>query len=365
MRSIDCGAVTLSLAQRTTLGVGGPARRHLQVSASTAAVALAELDEPVLVLGGGSNLLVADAGFPGTVLELVPADDSPGVRRAGDLLHVDAAMEWDDLVAWACAADLAGLECLSGIPGRVGAAPMQNIGAYGQEVGERLVSVDTVEIATGTPRTFVAADCALGYRTSRFKHAEKDRWLVTGVTLRLVPGGAPTLRYAELVRRAEEHGVTSLSAVRDLVIGIRRSKSMVVDPTDANSRSAGSFFTNPIVAEPVAEDVRRRARARGVDGPVPSWPADGGTKLAAAWLIERAGFSRGWGDGPARLSEKHTLAIVNRGDATAADVTALAATVRRGVRDAFGVTLVPEPVFVGFDAGPDPSDVLDAAEAAL
>lgn len=354
--------MTLSLATRTTLGVGGPARRHTRVTAQEAPGVLADARdaaEPVLVLGGGSNMLVADAGFPGVALELV-ASERPPIRRDGDLVHVDAHLEWDALVAWACADDLAGIECLSGIPGRVGAAPMQNIGAYGQEIGERLVSVDALEIATGAVHTVAAADCALGYRTSRFKHAEKDRWLVTGVTLRLAPGGPPTLRYAELVRQAEEHGATSLSAVRDLVLAIRARKSMVLDPSDPDARSAGSFFTNPIVPESVADDVRARAA-----GPVPSWPTETGTKLAAAWLIERSGFTRGWGDGPAGLSTKHTLAVVNRGGATAADVTKVAATVRRGVRDAFGITLVPEPVFVGFAEGSDPSAVLDAAEAAL
>ena len=331
--------------------------------------ALAEADAEgltPLVLGGGSNLVVADRGYPGLVLKL----DARGRRVTPDRDHVqvrvEAGHDWDELVAWAVAEDLAGIECLSGIPGRVGAAPMQNIGAYGQEVAGSLVEVEAVELTSGATHTFPADACELGYRTSRFKHRERGRWIVTAVTLRLQRGGSPVLRYAELVRRSAELGPTpTLQQVRALVLAIRRSKSMVLDPADPDARSAGSFFTNPIVDDATADEVRARAARRGITSDVPAWSMPTGTKLAAAWLIERAGFGKGWGDGPAGLSTKHTLAIVNRGGATAADVLRVAATVRRGVRDAFGVTLVPEPVFVGFDAGPDPTSVLDEAERTL
>lgn len=324
-----------------------------------------EADLGLLLVGGGSNMLVADAGFPGLAVSL--RDDGLETQSEGDQVQVraGAGMEWDALVSWATQQDLAGIECLSGIPGRVGAAPMQNIGAYGQEIGESLVAVHAVDRITGETHRIPAQECELGYRTSRFKHREANRWIVTSVTLALTRGGAPALRYAELTRAARELPELTLPAVRELVLRIRARKSMVLDPSDPDARSAGSFFTNPIVSEAVAEDVRALARARGVDAEVPSWPGPNGSKLAAGWLIERAGFARGWGEGPAGLSSKHTLAIVNRGGATAANVVDVAATVRRGVRDAFGIILIPEPVFVGFEAGPDPSAVLDAAESDL
>jgi UDP-N-acetylmuramate dehydrogenase len=355
------------LAPRTTLQVGGAARRFAHASEADLVPLLDQartLSLPAVVLGGGSNLLVADRGIEALVIEL--ADGPRHVQADGEavLVTAPAGASWDELVQWSTCLGFAGIECLSGIPGKVGAAPMQNIGAYGQEVAESLVSVRAVSVDSGARRTFLAAECGLGYRTSRFKHADAGAWIVTAVTLRLLRGAPPSLRYAELARRAaDELGPTpSLAQVRDLVLAIRASKSMVLDPTDPNARSAGSFFTNPVVPPAVAADVRAAAAARGGAGPVPSWDTPHGVKLAAGWLIEQAGFARGWGVGPAGLSERHALAIVNRGGATAADIIRVAATVRRGVRDAFGVTLVPEPVFAGFPAGPDPTLVLDAAE---
>ncbi|MCO4770233.1 MAG: UDP-N-acetylmuramate dehydrogenase [Deltaproteobacteria bacterium] len=358
------------LAPRTTLGVGGRARRLTRAALDglpALVLDAARRGEPLLVLGGGSNLLIADAGHCGLAIELTARGRTTQDEGEHVLVRAEAGHDWDDLVAWACREDLAGIECLSGIPGRVGAAPMQNIGAYGQEVGESLVSVEALHTETGERRLFSVADCELGYRTSRFKHREAGRWLVTAVTLRLLRHGAPALRYAELTRRAHDElgGSPSLGQVRALVLAIRRAKSMVLDPEDADARSAGSFFTNPVVDEAAVDAVRAAARARGIDGPVPAWPTAKGIKLAAGWLIDRAGYPPGWGDGPAGLSSKHALAIVNRGGATARDVVGVATRVRRGVRDAFGVHLIPEPVFVGFEAGPDPSAVLDAAEQDL
>lgn len=345
--------MTTLLSARTTLRIGGPARAHATFDSADSLRPHLEAGGPVLLLGGGSNLVVADAGFPGTVLESTDASIVEEPDGDGVLWRVGAAHDWDALVRTAVERGLAGLECLSGIPGRVGAAPIQNIGAYGQEVVETVEAVEALEVATGRVERIPRDACAFGYRTSRFKHAEAGRWVVLAVWFRLRPG-PPTLRYAELARRAEEEGAASLAAVRDLVLSIRRGKSMVLDPSDPDARSAGSFFTNPVLP-----DISQVEAAS--DGPVPQWPVDGGTKLAAAWLIERAGFHRGWGDGPAGLSSKHTLAIVNRGGATAADVLDVAMRVRRGVRDRFGVTLVPEPVFVGFHSD-DPTLVLDAVE---
>ncbi len=351
----------------TTLGVGGPARgfaRARDLSELRACLERADTEGmPVLILGGGSNLVVADRGVGAHAIQYT--DDRIDIDATGRI-KIGAGHEWDGLVAWAVDRELAGIECLSGIPGRVGAAPIQNIGAYGQEVAEVISAVEALDRDTGDVRRFAPQECRFGYRTSRFKHGEADRWIVTAIELDLKPGGAPSLRYADLQRRAAALGPSpSLSAVRELVLDVRRDKSMVLDRSDPNARSAGSFFTNPIVPDTVADTVAEAARARGIDAPMPRWPTGDGVKLAAAWLIERAGFSRGYGDGPAGLSERHTLAIVNRGGATARDVVELAATIRRGVRDAFGIQLVPEPVFVGFlePCIDDPGTVLDAIDA--
>jgi UDP-N-acetylmuramate dehydrogenase len=348
----------------TTLGVGGPAcglARARDLSELRASLERADADGvPVLLLGGGSNIVVADRRLEAHAIQY--DDDRIDIDATGRL-KVGAGHDWDGLVSWAVDRDLAGIECLSGIPGRVGAAPIQNIGAYGQEVAEVISAVEALDRTTGEVRRFAPQECRFGYRTSRFKHDEPGRWIVTAIELDLKPGGAPSLRYADLQRRAGPS--PSLSAVRELVLGVRREKSMVLSRSDPNARSAGSFFTNPIVAPAVASVVAEAARVRGIDTPMPRWPAGDRVKLAAAWLIEQAGFSRGYGDGPAGLSERHTLAIVNRGGATARDVVELAATIRRGVRDAFGVQLVPEPVFVGF-LGPcidDSGAVLDAIDA--
>lgn len=334
----------LSLAGCTTLGVGGRARRVARVAdAEALAAALADHGSgPVAVLGGGSNLLVADRGFDGLLLQ--SADLGRDYDPATGGLQVGAGHDWDALVRFAVEAGAAGLECLSGIPGRCGAAPVQNIGAYGQEVAPVLEAIEATELATGRSRSFGAGECGFGYRRSRFKEEEAGRWFITRLQLRLRPGGPATLAYRELVEALSDTPSPSLARVREEVLRLRRSKSMVYDPADPNHRSAGSFFTNPVVGPAELESLRRR-----VDGEVPHWPVEGGVKLAAAWLIQHAGFEKGYHEGNVGLSSNHVLALVNRGGARAADLLALATRVRDGVLDHFGVRLRPEPVPLGFD----------------
>jgi UDP-N-acetylmuramate dehydrogenase len=340
----------VALAELTTLRVGGPAARL--VTAETAAeivVAVAEADapgEPLLLLGGGSNLVVADEGWPGVVVLL----RSRGVEasRDGDqvALTVQAGEPWDDVVARAVADGLAGIECLAGVPGLTGATPVQNVGAYGQEVAETITGVRVWDRQAAAVVDLTAAECGFGYRDSRFKHV--DQYVVLAVTfvLRVQPLSAP-IRYAELARSL---GVAvgeqaKLGDVRDAVLGLRQGKGMVLDPDDPDTTSVGSFFTNPVLspAALAAFEARLPATAR-----YPCWPAgDGGTKLSAAWLIEHSGFGKGYGSGRVRLSTKHTLALTNRGGASTAEVLALASEVRNGVRARYGVTLVPEPLLVG------------------
>jgi UDP-N-acetylmuramate dehydrogenase len=348
-----------SLASFTTLHAGGPASRLIEAEdlpgLRSALAVIRDQAMPLFVLGGGSNVVVCDEGWHGAVLRCL--DRTTTWEPDGDHVRVraGAGLGWDALVERAVERDLAGLECLSGIPGLVGAAPIQNIGAYGQEVAERLVAVEVMDRATGQGTRLDAAECGFGYRWSRFKGAWRDRYVVTAVELLLQRGGPPTLRYAELARRAEEAGVAAtLGSVRELVLAIRRGKSMVLDPTDPDSRSAGSFFTNPQVDGETLATVRDAVDRLGLDpAGLPAWPTnDGRTKLAAAWLIERAGFHRGQEAGGAALSRSHVLALVNRGGGASA-IVALAGAIRRRVRDVFGIALQPEPVFVGFDQSVD------------
>jgi UDP-N-acetylmuramate dehydrogenase len=335
-----------TLADLTTLRLGGPARRLVVAEdEGTLLDAVAEADAagtPALVVAGGSNLVVSDDGYPGTVVLV----RTTGVHVESDLcggafVTVAAGEVWDDLVARAVGEGWSGVECLSGIPGSVGATPVQNVGAYGQEVGDVVARVRTWDRVERAQRTFMHADLGLGYRTSRLKQ-EPGRYLVLDVTfqLRLSPTSAP-LRYAELARALglEAGGRAPLADVRDAVLGLRRSKGMVLDAADHDTWSAGSFFTNPLLDE---------AAAAALPEDAPRWPtADGRVKTSAAWLIEQAGFAKGHGTGPARLSTKHTLALTNRGGATTADLIALAREVRDGVGARFGVVLEPEPVLVG------------------
>ena len=334
------------LAGLTTLRLGGPARRLLDAHTEAELVEAAATAD--LVLAGGSNLVVADEGVDGTVVRVA----TRGVerRRDGDrvLLVAAAGEPWEELVAGCVADGLAGVECLAGIPGSTGATPIQNVGAYGQEVADTIVGVRVLDRATGEVEDWDAAACRFAYRSSRLKY--QDRWVVLSVTfaLREAPVGEP-VRYAELARALgiELGRAAPLADTRAAVLALRRGKGMVIDPADPDSVSAGSFFTNPIL--PVAEWEAVAARAPEGARP-PAWPEpDGRVKTSAAWLIERAGFQRGWGDGRAGISTKHTLALVNRGGATTAELLAVARTIAAGVRERFGVELRPEPVLVGVE----------------
>lgn len=338
------------LAPRTTLGLGGPARhlaRATNVDEVKEALAAAG-EDPVLVLGGGSNLVVRDGGFPGMVIQI--AIEGLRIRDEGDhaVVSAFAGESWDGFVAQMVDAGLSGVECLSGIPGLVGATPMQNVGAYGQEVGDTIVLVRVLDRATGEIESFEPAACRFAYRTSVFKGS--DRYVVLEVRFRLARSreSAP-LAYPELARAlgVAAGGRAPLAAVRETVIALRRTKGMVVDAADPDSRSAGSFFTNPLVD---AATLARVTRALPPGTAIPQWPAaDGLTKLSAGWLIERAGFAKGHGAGRAGISSKHALALVNRGGATTRELLALAAQIQAGVHEALGVELVPEPVIVGID----------------
>ena len=341
------------LAPLCTLGVGGPARRYVLArdpAQAAAAAAWARDDKmPLFVLGGGSNLVVADEGHPGLVVHL----DLRGVSAVEEdgtvLVTAGAGEAWDPFVARCVERGWAGLECLSGIPGRVGATPIQNVGAYGQDVSETIERVDALDLSSGATVSLGGAECGFAYRDSRFKREDSGRFLITGVSFRLRPGGPPAVRYPELERALLGATGPTLADVRATVIALRRRKSMVIDPDDENRRSVGSFFMNPLVAAADAESVRARVDAADAAS-MPAFPAaDGRVKLSAAWLIERSGLLRGHGEGPVGLSTRHTLAIVNRGGATARQVVAFARSVRDRVRDRFGVALRPEPVFVNLD----------------
>ena len=331
------------LANHTTLRVGGPVADFVTATTEAELVdAVRGADEagkPVLVLGGGSNLLVTDSGFDGRVVAVrTHGVQSDADACGGAVVRVAAGEPWDDLVARAVAEGWVGVEALSGIPGLVGATPIQNVGAYGQEVSETIASVRCWDRQAGEVRTLFNRDCRFGYRTSRLKQ-EPDRWVVLEVVFQLRLGdlGAP-VAYAELARRLglETGERATLSDVREAVLGLRRGKGMVLDDTDHDTWSAGSFFTNPVLP------------ASAVPEGAPAWPQpDGTVKTSAAWLIEHAGFARGHGNDRAALSGKHTLAVTNRGGATAADIVALAREVRDGVTSRFGIELVNEPVLVG------------------
>jgi len=333
------------LADLTTLRLGGPARRLVEVATEDELVdAVRSVDaagEPLLVLAGGSNVVVADEGFDGTVVRVATRGVTvePAGRDGAVLVTVAAGEPWDDVVARAVTEGWSGIEALSGIPGSAGATPIQNVGAYGQEVADTIVRLRAWDRRRGEVRTVPAAECGFGYRTSAFKG--DDRHVVLDVTFELpaTATGSP-VRYAELARRlgVELGEVAPAAAVREAVLELRRAKGMVLDPDDHDTWSAGSFFTNPIV-EP----------SRVPPG-APAWPQpDGRVKVSAAWLIGHAGFGRGYPGpgGRVSLSTKHALALTNRGGATTADLLALARTVRDGVRDRFGIELVNEPTLVG------------------
>jgi UDP-N-acetylmuramate dehydrogenase len=325
------------LADLTTLAVGGPVDRLVEVhDADELVAAVRDADEsrrPLLVLGGGSNVVAPDQGWPGDVVLV----RSHGIERSGDALTVQAGHDWDALVAHTVENHLAGIEALSGIPGSTGATPIQNVGAYGQEVAQTVTAVRVYDRAEKSERTLTPEQCGFAYRDSRLKR-EPGRFVVLEVDFALHPGSrSRPVGYAELARTlGVEIGETApLADVRDAVLELRRGKGMVWDPSDPDSRSAGSFFTNPIVAQEQA-----------VEG-CPSWPAgDGSVKLSAAWLVQHAGFGRGTRQGNVGTSSRHSLALTTEPGATAAELMAFAGRVIEAVRDQFGVTLVPEPTAV-------------------
>jgi len=349
----------VALGPLTTLGVGGSAAHFARVEHETElAHTLAWAKQRALdvrVLGGGSNIVVADSGFPGLVIDLALR----GVRIHNQGSHVEiraaAGEPWDEFVATMVGRGYQGLECLSGIPGRVGATPIQNVGAYGQEVSETITQVTATDTIKSTQRTFSAEECQFSYRDSWFKSREPGRYIITEVTFRLPLHTAPSVRYAELERYLREQGklAPTLSQVREAVLALRRAKSMVLDPSDPNSRSCGSFFTNPVLDPDQFEAFS--ARTTGLSN-VPLYPQESGwTKLSAGWLIEQAGFPRGMRDGTVGLSTKHALALVAYGSARAADVTRFAARLQAGVLERFGVALEPEPVFWGLERPSQPT----------
>lgn len=341
------------LAPRTTLGVGGRAAHFVEADGDEdvrEALAFANAaGKATLVLGGGSNVLVADRGFDGLVLRLRGAAIEPDGEGERAVVRVAAGTSWDELVAWSVERGYAGLECLSGIPGDVGAAPMQNIGAYGAEVGPLIRHVEVIDRATGGARTLTASACAFGYRESVFKSVFAERYVVVRVELELAKG-PPRIAYAELERALADKEAPSLAEVRAAVLALRRRKSMVQDPADPDARSAGSFFVNPTLTHAEADRVEELARHRGVTDAMPRFSHGGAVKLSAGWLIERAGLSKGTRRGAVGLSTKHCLALVTSPGANAADVVTFGAEVRARVRDAFGVTLWPEPRAYGFSA---------------
>ncbi|WP_030632459.1 MULTISPECIES: UDP-N-acetylmuramate dehydrogenase [Streptomyces] len=340
------------LAPLTTFRLGGPATRLLTATTDDEVIAaVREADAsgtPLLVIGGGSNLVIGDKGFEGTALRIA----TRGFTLDGTDLTLAAGENWSDAVARTVAAGLAGIECLAGIPGSAGATPIQNVGAYGQEVSSTITEVVAYDRAAGETVTLSNAECAFSYRHSRFKE-HPDRFVVLRVRFALEDAGglSAPIKYAETARTLGVEAGERVPAAdaRETVLKLRAGKGMVLDPEDHDTWSAGSFFTNPVLTEAQHADFLARVHERlGADVTPPAFPAgEGRVKTSAAWLIDRAGFTKGYGDGPARISTKHTLALTNRGGATTEDLLALAREVREGVRAAFGITLVNEPVTVG------------------
>jgi UDP-N-acetylmuramate dehydrogenase len=342
----------VALAPLTTLGVGGPSRYLIEARSAEEVVEAARFAHdrklPLFVLGGGSNLVVSDRGWPGVTLKI----DIRGIEESQDrgrfLFRVGAGESWDDFVAHAVSRTCGGIECLSGIPGSVGGTPVQNVGAYGQEVAETIQSVLALNRADLAICELSNVECGFGYRTSIFNISKRDVYIILEVTFGLKPDGQPKLEYADLKKYfASWKAAPTLAEVRDAVRSIRASKGMLIVPGDEDCRSVGSFFKNPVLTGEQYHVLRHRAGERGLQ--IPSYPAlEAHHKVSAAWLVENAGFQRGYGGGPAGISRKHTLAIVNRGEATAADIVALKNEIQQRVLEVWRIELKTEPVFVGF-----------------
>ena len=340
------------LAPLTTLKLGGPARYFTEatnIAQVSEAVAFARSkDLPLFVLGGGSNLVISDAGWPGLVLKVGIPGIEESTQDGEAMFEVGAGEDWDRFVARAVARNCAGVECLSGIPGSVGGTPVQNVGAYGQEVAETVESVLTLDQKDGQVHELCGEACGFSYRTSIFNTTQRGRHIILRVTYALTPGGTPRIEYADLKKHFAGWSTTpTLADTREAVRRIRASKAMLITPGDEDCRSAGSFFKNPVLAVGQFQDLTARAAAKGLQ--IPSYPAlEAQRKISAAWLVEHSGFSKGFGSGRVGISRKHALAIVNRGDATAADIVAFKEQIQQRVEDIWGVRLETEPVFVGF-----------------
>ncbi len=337
------------LAPLTTLQVGGPARYFLRCASAQEvreAVDWARQRQlPLFVLGGGSNLVVSDQGFSGLVLQVAIDGIDRRVENGKAIFDAGAGVEWDSLVARTVEGNFGGLECLSGIPGTVGGTPVQNVGAYGQEVSQTIDEVQVLDLQDGQLRSFCNEACGFGYRSSIFNTAGRGRYIILRVSFALEPGGEPTITYRDVQAFFLGKERPSLLEVRHAVRNIRHSKAMLIVQGDEDSRSAGSFFKNPVLTQDEYEALSRLAVET-----VPSYAAsDERCKIPAAWLVEHAGFYKGYMLGRVGISHKHSLAIVNRGGATAAEIVELKNEIQRGVRDKFGVPLVAEPVFVGFE----------------
>ena len=343
------------LAPFTTFGVGGPARYFVEARSESEIRQALDLAAgkhlPLFVLGGGSNLLVSDEGWPGLVLKIGLMGVDFSLRGGEAVIYAGAGESWDTLVAQTVERNCAGLECLSGIPGTVGGTPVQNVGAYGQEVSQTITCVRVLEVETGKAFDLSNEQCGFSYRSSIFNTSARGRYIVLGVQYRLKPNGEPKLDYVDLKKFfAAAETQPSLSQVRDAVRQIRQSKAMLLVPGDEDCRSAGSFFKNPLVSLEEASRIQALAHHRVPDKTLPQYPAEHAqVKLPAAWLVEQAGFKKGYSRGPVGISRKHSLAIVNRGGAMARDIIALKNEIQKKVLDVWGVRLQPEPVFVGFE----------------
>lgn len=340
------------LAPLTTLQVGGPARYFAEAENEDElrdALRFSDARKlPLFILGGGSNLLVADRGWAGLVLKVAITGLATEVEGSIAVITAGAGVNWDSLVADAVARNVAGVECLSGIPGAVGGTPVQNVGAYGQEVSETIESVRAFDRKRGDTVELTNQQCGFSYRTSIFNTSARGRYIILSVRFRLRVDVAPSLKYADLRQHfAEFDSPPSPAQVRDAVWKIRNSKGMLIVPGDENSRSAGSFFKNPVLSEKQFAELAHRAESRGLN--IPSYPAlQAQHKVSAAWLVEHSGFCKGFRMGEAGISSKHALALINAGHATAADILKLKEHIQQRVDRMWGILLEPEPVFVGF-----------------
>ncbi len=339
----------LPLAPLTTLGVGGPARYFAAVATLDdlrEALAFARARAlPWFVLGGGSNMVIADSGFGGLIVHVALRGCERRRENSKELFTVAAGENWDAFVAQTVDANCAGVECMSGIPGTAGATPVQNVGAYGQEVADTIAEVQVLDTRSGDVRSFCNPACEFAYRTSIFNTTQPGRYVVLAVTFALEPGGAPGISYADLQKYFAARAAPTLAEVRQAVREIRASKAMLLVAGDDDCHSAGSFFKNPVLSD----DQFAQLSERATPDAIPHWrAANGEIKVSAAWLVEHAGFCKGYSRGAVAISRKHALAIVNRGGAKAADVVALKDAVEAAVRSRFGLDLHPEPVLLGF-----------------